>query len=975
MAFRGVEQIKVGINPPGMVFGGYIHSFSCNMGFADSPTTITLSVINEDGNYSIIEPISLLDYGSLTAIDPVSIIIEATPKNLNFRSMYLVSYQISESAGSKLLSLTYKDGSILLDKIQFGLLNRDIRVVEAGVGGGKTVFVNGNVAVKRSIDELMASNVTFGPQDVLLPLKCGPCDPLIDAKVEIEFIKKTYDAHKGYFFQVHPRMGGVIAMGTEEFTQTDCDLRDVSYSFKEFADVLNLIGLFGSRTSPMIPTKGGDPTVFQGITDRGRLDLRKNFTGSLREVINSWCTEFGYAWFWNPFSDMIQGIDLTQADFSKINDLRELKQRIRTSTAAISVTSKGTTVDPDGIQAIIQSLNEKYSIEGTQIQENTSSFIKPGRAKSYNQTRYYRRAFRNLQLSEIIPCKYFGPRNEDELLISAALSKYNREARTLYNWRILRDCDDFSPLGIKLYKKFSDDEKRKFINYNYSVTDAHDLDEKYGPDCDLWLGTYSEELENKWIEWESKVADFIGRYYLVTKDYQDQFICWPPSEDSKAPTHLFEYQLNTTSTPSSEEYNEKNKHDLPFKDILKHPEGVNIKAFMPIMMFARNPAWGTTSEELDEIFENANREKVLQEFIPTVEYVEGGKESYLFTLLTTLPQFAGSIGKDLNKITKAENRPVLIFAPTAQKIDSIFNVGALTRDCVNDKEKDPDKPDDENKECGLVCDQDILESLCEKGEVVDKDGKVIKTNRCPQETRVQPKWHGLSSLQARCFPVKTNKNAIRHVVKKIIFPCETNYMGYLTVDLKFRKMVQAVTELFGQGIHSASHTMAYTMNKTDITSDLDELDEPGFGKNYIVLPKTPYEQSVGASIDMNTGKLLGVGKSSTKSKIMTAQAMHNVMTANLAGGANSILLPQSSISVSMAGFDLSAFRVIRPGGVIIDYADPEFGFLSSIDITIGDQGTELSFEFQTRPMVLPSVDVRMDKISSRMRMNTFGRTF
>ena len=110
----------------------------------------------------------------------------------------------------------------------------------------------------------------------------------------------------------------------EEFTQTECDLPDVSYSFKELVDALHEIGLFGERFSNLNPALG-EPTNFQEITDRGRLDLRKNFTGSLREVINSWCNEFGYAWFWNPFSDTIQGIDLSQADdINKINDLKAL---------------------------------------------------------------------------------------------------------------------------------------------------------------------------------------------------------------------------------------------------------------------------------------------------------------------------------------------------------------------------------------------------------------------------------------------------------------------------------------------------------------------------------------------------------------------------------------------------------------------------------------------------------------------------
>ena len=52
MAFRRIEEIHVGSNPPGMAYGGYIYDIKINFGFNGSPTTCTMNIVNENGIYT-----------------------------------------------------------------------------------------------------------------------------------------------------------------------------------------------------------------------------------------------------------------------------------------------------------------------------------------------------------------------------------------------------------------------------------------------------------------------------------------------------------------------------------------------------------------------------------------------------------------------------------------------------------------------------------------------------------------------------------------------------------------------------------------------------------------------------------------------------------------------------------------------------------------------------------------------------------
>ena len=53
MALKKIPQVQVGSFPPGVCLNAYIYNVDVNVGVNGEPTTVTLNLVNEDGNYDI----------------------------------------------------------------------------------------------------------------------------------------------------------------------------------------------------------------------------------------------------------------------------------------------------------------------------------------------------------------------------------------------------------------------------------------------------------------------------------------------------------------------------------------------------------------------------------------------------------------------------------------------------------------------------------------------------------------------------------------------------------------------------------------------------------------------------------------------------------------------------------------------------------------------------------------------------------
>lgn len=925
MAFHRIHQIVVGENPPGTIFGGFIYSFSVKMGNSTTPSSIEVSVINESGIYSITPPRGNSNFGSLSSTKPIDIkIINSMGKIIHsINDCFLVNYNTSTSVGQKTLQLSFVDRSILLDKIQVCLLGENL---------SKYSFVNGNyvadivTAEEQGVDIARMGFRMPTPEQAdkkklsaSIFYKCPACDPRRSNEAWVDEVSRNYVSERGFISNIDPVKGGFLAIGTEEYASTDCQLKNVTYNFNELKYALSQSGI-----------------IIDGIIDRSisnqsissakgkAVPYRAKHTGSLRDVLNSWCADFGYTWVIDPvISNRYVGIDLG-TPMSSLAEIESIANNLR-----------------EGSGLALESINHSFSIEETSKQYHTSTFRRPAKVKTTTSNIYERQAFSNIRISEIMPCSLFGPRNEQEFMISCALSKFNKEARTLFNWMLLANCSprDLSPLGISLKYKLTQDEKEQLMNLSYSNKEAFDKAKKYGPNAEVWLGTYSQELENKWVDWEGLVAEFIGRWYKITHVPTDKYICGKPQ---------FEKTFKLSSTPSSEEYDEKNKHEFPFNDVLKHPDGVKLKGRFPLRIFSRSATYGTKDEDIEDIFKDSDGASVLQEAVPEVEFIDGVVRSNLGNLLSTA--FPNSIGQSFDAM-KDHEKPALIFAPELSVLQNFLQVGELKYGSINPLEQaNQDKKEEEaDKDCDLQCEEDpivkLCEEMCEEHDPLYKIGRYSKDP--PPQTDVK-----LSSTKAWSFSIKTNSRALDPGAKKIIFPSMNDFYGYLTYHSELRQTVSGLKRTYGD-IGDAGETMKLNLNSTDITSDVESLE--GSNTNAGVSPPliiVPHSDQVGSPEErLGTSHLINAEKYHEKTKIQVNND-----------------LAKENIDLSLLG-DFS--YVVNHFGA---YLSPQFG-LTSFSIDVKDDGQSLNLSFSNKPSDLPPKDLTLQKVTTTLNLNTFGRTF
>jgi len=221
---------NISINGSSSIFGGYIYSVRLNIAYGDSQSTISISVISENGNYSI-TPADL----SSTYCSPYHIQIGS---NITFVG-YLEDYSKHISPGGNTLTLHFVDTSHILDIIQVGLYKRY----------GTQSF--GNLIIVGF--ELDPCN----PENYVNPVSnfYDPCSPCINDQAQQD-IKNYVDCEEKAKYEIH----------------------DVKYNFNELLSKIP------------IPIKGG---IF------ANKNYLQQYTGTLREVLNQWCQDYGYFFYWD----------------------------------------------------------------------------------------------------------------------------------------------------------------------------------------------------------------------------------------------------------------------------------------------------------------------------------------------------------------------------------------------------------------------------------------------------------------------------------------------------------------------------------------------------------------------------------------------------------------------------------------------------------------------------------------------------
>lgn len=259
MAIQSIDDAF--INNSRQAFGGYVYNVQYNPTFSDSPSSMTIHFISEDGTYN--KPV-------LSVKQPYSIRL-GTGINLN---MYAVESNLEKSAGGRTLQVKFVDGSIILDKKYVGLYKRH------GLTGSSGCMI-------------------------IVGQEFHPCDANMDGVIDItdqEYVSDPCNLSGTY--------SGITVTGEngEEIT-----------TFPPRPPTINLDYCSGLSKTRILEVGYNFNQLISGIKAAGIkvANIPKTndwffnqYTGPLRSTLRDWCADYGLQFFWE--NDELNFIDMKQ---------------------------------------------------------------------------------------------------------------------------------------------------------------------------------------------------------------------------------------------------------------------------------------------------------------------------------------------------------------------------------------------------------------------------------------------------------------------------------------------------------------------------------------------------------------------------------------------------------------------------------------------------------------------------------------
>ncbi|MAF43803.1 MAG: hypothetical protein CMI54_06520 [Parcubacteria group bacterium] len=428
--FKDIKGIIYDGGQPGRAFGGGVFNASCNIGFSGSPTKLTLQIASEDGSYSISDDDLDVTSGGAKTIEI---------GDIKFHRMYVYSYSFNDSPTAKTLTVNLVDQSLCLDKIFVGLVGRhgtaskdDLKFfpVDPADPSKNTPYNPSNII------QATATSMTYG-----FRLLCLECNSLRPRKILrpssslplAEITRLAWIAGDGQqqpcpqpvatSIQVDQGVdcinGGYILLGKEQFTQTNCEIPKVEYSFEDLCNALDYI-LGGDPLGC-----NGDPVYKHNLRDFNRsATYQQNYAGmTLREVLSAWAADFGFDFSFDYSKDdlWVEGIDLENSI-----DLSDIQNAIEQGFG------------PDSNEGLIRNMTDTHTLENTYKQKPLVKFIKPPRPFIRSQKHYEPAIGRVITMQDAVHDTANLGRTNDELEVSFALAKYSPDARIIWLSNIAR---------------------------------------------------------------------------------------------------------------------------------------------------------------------------------------------------------------------------------------------------------------------------------------------------------------------------------------------------------------------------------------------------------------------------------------------------------------------------------------------------------------------------------------------------------
>ena len=716
-----------------------------------------------------------------------------------------------------------------------------------------------------------------------IPASCTSCDGTTTFNKVGSVPRSIFS---GLQVNVDLNRGGSIILGQEQFVEGSCDVPEVSYNFTLLLQGMAQAGL----------------NVY-GLADINPL-YYQTYVGTLREVLSNWCADFGYTFYWDFQTNTIRGIDLKL----EVDYISEIKSIVSANSSLNVNTTNSNTL-------ALESFNESQSLEGTVTQKHISRYLKPTKVKNSTYSAKNAKTFNCIK-----PSKF---QVGDEAVMRAVLGKYNDNARTVYCAQNIPTKGKFlgynnltKSITIAAGQKNNNVFTQAFV-YGYNNPAITNMINKYNG-LQLFIAVYDPAQKEKYTNWESAVADMIGKYYEGTQI---------PTNSTTSCAESSFYQKNVAITPSCEIYTNKNKYDLPFADAIVGPEGTSgVEWSIPqLYIFNRSACYGTTIEDYNAKMLNGDGSDPLEKFIPQILPVEGlaytrlvgakneaqkNNDTQLVQQLTNIISTVDNLKKTTG--VAGEKKVVFVFLPPADSMSAALSVSMGNGSNLLEAGKKEDN-DQKNQECITKCEADIVQQVC--GKCQDQPTPYV----------------GL--LGTACRTVKLSADQGKSII--IIMPSESPYSGYESVDSSTKFTVPGQKLVFGSIDSIDENTLSLQVAESDISNDLNPTD--------------------GSTI---INMFVPDGTTVNSFKKVTPAAYHADLTKKIT---NSVTVPRKNLSLSIIGINLGALGA---------YITPEKG-LTSLSINLNENGATTQISFANRPKILPKRDAVSQKIQPTIKLNTF----
>lgn len=521
------------------LFNGYVYNLSLSIGsngessslilnlalerpLTSAPTTSSISTQRRnarsiDTDFNIDE--SLI--GSRVGYD-ISIKGPTGGCSYTFKNFKIISFSINTKSNEKILTLTLCDNSIILNKIYVGLLgqhvglderseklvgvdNIGIHCPQAGFGSAFQTSKNVKMMLHFPVRNLATSLSSASYRTTPSP-------------------NFNYITMQSNDSNIQNGAGAVILVGEEEFRDAPCAISEMSYTFKTLLQAMKQIGI-------VISSQDGQDS----LKDKSQGRIVKNFSGTLKEVLNQWCDEYSYSYAVDFTAEKItiKGTDLSSpipaAALLKTKSLLESLESVA------------------GVEFVIESSDFDYDLAQKKLKLYSSYYFKEGRDKSNSfQKDLGNQHFYSVQLKSIFPSWFGVPpisfssiatsqavrdkwksldfcgakRTYAQVITSAVLGKFSPQLRQIYNYQLKA----FEALGFTFVNKDSMNSElrvtndkelllREALSAVMEIQSEQLFSELHEPMYLFHFGFYNSELVSEIERVESYIADFIGRHY------------------------------------------------------------------------------------------------------------------------------------------------------------------------------------------------------------------------------------------------------------------------------------------------------------------------------------------------------------------------------------------------------------------------------------------------------------------------------